>query len=993
MGVNKPENDHWNDLIEESLHSDLAQLNSEGHRIFLLGDFNGHINSQDGGSAIVTAPTNSNGQRVLNICSEHNLHILNTLPCCVGTWSWMRGTHKSVIDYALGDFSISSRITSFTIDDGHNVLNQVSDHNWFKINLKCSPKGPPPRSKPLTWRINENTNWDIFRSRLESELCSWENEMLVDNEIIGDSRLGYSKLVEILYKVGSETVGFSSSGKPGKDPKHIRRAIKVRNACANEWKKLNRASKPNTNIAWNSFLAASRRVKYLRRLHRDKLHRLKQQKRARNSNANSRSLWSSLNNNEAHSLIPMVAVQDKIITNPSDVKSSIQLHIQHLLSDLPEPHSSDPTISYSDTDSIPDQLDSFDVPFNLKECSEAIAALASASAPGWDQIPNEFLKNGGPKLHSIIFLLLEDMRGNEWMPSEWSEDKLVLIHKKKNKAILDNYRGIAISNSLQKVFTRILERRLRSLIENNNWLSEIQGGFRDNRSTIDQLFILTSIAERAKATKNTTFFAFIDLKKAFDSIPRPKLWSCLKSFGLGGKFSRLLQTLYSDHKCKAETIGGWTDWVHSKIGVKQGCVLSPLLFNLYLTKVEKALLQSNLGILVGNTKIPALFFADDMVLMAESEEDLNILLTILIDTLLSISLFINFDKSELLIIGKNLNSRYSDLWPITDSFGNTLGQLKIVDSYRYLGIVICNSILYSSHLSKSDSTCMNKSSLVKILSSDSSNRIEASSLLWLGKMIPAILYGAELIIFPKKWINKTERAQLRLARFLLRVNSKTSSLAIRRELGWSSINEVVESYKLRYWDHLQSLHDHHWAKQTLNMILTSSHPSKWYSTIVNIRRRICSLITPESAVLSLAQQLRGACEASWTKEAASLSSLSFYPLHNPQLLATYLNGPKNNLIITKYRLENWSNFNNSTCSACGILATNLKTHILIHCKAMPNSTAINLIRSRAAYGLALGHTVSRVITEILDDPSYIEAIIKTHLSWLKKGGICSMVKK
>ena len=87
--------------------------------------------------------------------------------------------------------------------------------------------------------------------------------------------------------------------------------------------------------------------------------------------------------------------------------------------------------------------------------------------------------------------------------------------------------------------------------------------------------------------------------------------------------------------------------------------------------MEKALLQSNLGILVGNTKIPALFFADDMVLMAESEEDLNILLTILIDTLLSISLFINFDKSELLIIGKNLNSRYSDLWPITDSFGNT----------------------------------------------------------------------------------------------------------------------------------------------------------------------------------------------------------------------------------------------------------------------------------------------------------------------------------
>ena len=123
-------------------------------------------------------------------------------------------------------------------------------------------------------------------------------------------------------------------------------------------------------------------------------------------------------------------------------------------------------------------------------------------------------------LHQILANLFEDMRHFEWKPIELEEKKMTLIHKKSSKSNLDNYRGISIRSSLQKLYSRILERRLRRLVEQEGWLSEMQGGFRDNRSTIDQLFILSSIAERARALKKNTFFAFIDLKKAFDSIPR-----------------------------------------------------------------------------------------------------------------------------------------------------------------------------------------------------------------------------------------------------------------------------------------------------------------------------------------------------------------------------------------------------------------------------------------------------------------------------------------
>ena len=120
----------------------------------------------------------------------------------------------------------------------------------------------------------------------------------------------------------------------------------------------------------------------------------------------------------------------------------------------------------------------------------------------------------------ILANLFEDMRHFEWKPIEWEEDKMTLIHKNSGKSNFDNYRGTSISNSLQKLYSRILEQRLGRLVAQEGWLSEMQGGFRDNRSTIDQLFILSSILERARALKKKTFFAFIDFKKVFDSIPR-----------------------------------------------------------------------------------------------------------------------------------------------------------------------------------------------------------------------------------------------------------------------------------------------------------------------------------------------------------------------------------------------------------------------------------------------------------------------------------------
>ena len=143
----------------------------------------------------------------------------------------------------------------------------------------------------------------------------------------------------------------------------------------------------------------------------------------------------------------------------------------------------------------------FEKPITLKECVTTIKKLKKGKAVGPDNIPNDFIKEGGTKLKKALTRIFEMMRVTEWTPDDWTSEKLHLLHKGKSKYKLDNYRGISISSNIGKLFTRILASRLEMIVEKKGWLGEIQGGFRRGRGTMDNLFILTSLMERAQKQK------------------------------------------------------------------------------------------------------------------------------------------------------------------------------------------------------------------------------------------------------------------------------------------------------------------------------------------------------------------------------------------------------------------------------------------------------------------------------------------------------------
>ena len=125
---------------------------------------------------------------------------------------------------------------------------------------------------------------------------------------------------------------------------------------------------------------------------------------------------------------------------------------------------------------------------------------------------------------------------------------------------------------------KILQARLQQ--DMNRELPDVQAGFRKGRGTRDQIANTRWIIEKAREFQKNIYFCFIDYAKAFDCVDRNKLWKILKEMGISDHLTCLLRNLYAGQEATVRTVHGTTDWFQIRKGVRQGCVLSPYLFNL-----------------------------------------------------------------------------------------------------------------------------------------------------------------------------------------------------------------------------------------------------------------------------------------------------------------------------------------------------------------------------------------------------------------------------
>ena len=426
------------------------------------------------------------------------------------------------------------------------------------------------------------------------------------------------------------------------------------------------------------------------------------------------------------------------------------------------------------------------------EVKRVITRLKNRKAVGIDGVAAEVLKRGGDWMEESVWMLCAAVMLGEVIPVDWLRAIKVPLRKKGVGDSFDEYRGVTLLSVVGKVFGMVIESRLRQFCESRGILSDSQFGFRAGRACRDPLMILTEVMER-RGEGERVFLGFLDVAKAYPSVWRKGLWYKLWDVGVRGRMWRVLRTLYS--KCEVSVrVGGQTnDWYEEFVGVREGCVLSPLLYAIYINELPAELDREGCGgVRFGTKLVRCLMFADDVVLMATSASELQRMFDVVSRFAHRWRFKFNFgtDKTAVMVCGDQIGG-YE--WTLGG------GSVPVVDNYKYLGIRLKSKggwDLRRGELLGKARGAFWKAWGLGMASGPGWLSPQAAKGLWETLVRSVLEYGSE--VDTGIW-EQAEVLQRMAGRMCLGVGVNVPNVVIRGELGWWTMKARRQFLRLVYW--------------------------------------------------------------------------------------------------------------------------------------------------------------------------------------------------
>ncbi|MCJ8736308.1 hypothetical protein PDJAM_G00258080 [Pangasius djambal] len=245
------------------------------------------------------------------------------------------------------------------------------------------------------------------------------------------------------------------------------------------------------------------------------------------------------------------------------------------------------------------------------EVRKALKRMKSGKAVGPDDIPVEVWKCLGEAAVEFLTSLFNRVLESEKMPEEWRRSVLVPIFKNKGEVqSCSNYRGIKLMSHTMKLWERVVEARLRKVME----ICEQQYGFMPRKSTTDAIFALRLLMEKYRDGQRELHRVFVDLEKAYDRVPREELWYCMRKSGVAEKYVRVVQDMYERSRTVVRCAVGQTEEFKVEVGLHQGSALNPFLFAMVMDQLSEEVRQESPY---------TMMFADDIVICSESREQVE----------------------------------------------------------------------------------------------------------------------------------------------------------------------------------------------------------------------------------------------------------------------------------------------------------------------------------------------------------------------------------
>ena len=465
---------------------------------------------------------------------------------------------------------------------------------------------------------------------------------------------------------------------------------------------------------------------------------------------------------------------------------------------------------------------------SFHEVESAVMKTKNFKSAGIDQIPYDVLKNNVTisALHKFFNLVFD----YSIVPSLWLKSLILPIPKSGSDDPCDpmNYRGISLICCIAKIYGSILNKRLLTYLDANQLLVEEQNGFRGQRSCNEHIFSLFSILRNRLNTGQDTFAAFIDLRKAFDSVKRNLLLYKICNYGIDGKFYFSIKALYQNTTASVKLNNYITDWFETPNGVKQGDTLSPTLFSIFINDLAKEIKELKCGIAIGleNMYVCSLLYADDIVIIAPTEENLQKMLNVLVNWCKNWKLEVNHSKSNIMHF-RNARKQISgykfhlDTVPLTN-----------VCRYKYLGVYFDENLKFNYHEEQMSASA--NRALGSIINKYKSNKylpFHVYSKLFNSCVVPIIDYGSLVYCGSKRPL--LERVQTTAARIFLGVTKYAPHFAIQGDIGWMTCKYRLKLNNIRFWNHLIRLNENRLCKIIMRWDYSISY-NNWSSYVQEI---------------------------------------------------------------------------------------------------------------------------------------------------------------
>ncbi|KAL5161290.1 LINE-1 retrotransposable element ORF2 protein [Glycine soja] len=751
--------EHFKVKFWEGLEGVLQDI-PQGEKVFLGGDLNGHVGSVARGFEGVhggfgLGEMNGEGKSILEFSETLDLSIANT---------WFKKREEHLITYKSGgtcsqiDFFLIRKyclnckvIPGESLTTQHRVL--VMD---VRIRDRAKRRSPMVAPRIKWWHL-KGEKQGIFQQKIWEGWCGQSQ---------GSANDMWNKMSQEIITVAKETLGESRGfGTRGKESwwwnESVQSKVRVKKECFKEW------SRCRNSETWDKYKIARNETK--KAVSEARAQAFDGLYQALGTRDGERSIYRLAKGRErkTRDLDQVKCVKDeegKVLVHEKDIKERWKAYFHNLFND-----------GYGYDSS---SLDTREEDRNYKyyrriqkqEVKEALKRMSNGKAVGPDNIPIEVWKTLGDRGLEWLTKLFNEIMRSKRMPEEWRRST-----------------GIKLMSHTMKLWERVIERRLRKETQ----VTENQFGFMPGRSTMEAIYLLRRVMEQYRMDQQDLHLIFIDLEKAYDRVPREILWKALEKKGVRVAYIRAIQDMYDRVSTSVRTPGGESDDFPITIGLHQGSTLSPYHFTLILDVLTEQIKE---------IAPRCMLFADDIVFLGESREELNERLETWRRALETHGFRLSRSKSEYMKCKFNKRRRVSNS---EVKIGDHI--IPQVTRFKYLGSIIQDDGEIEgdgNHRIQAGWIKWRKASGVLC---DAKVPIKLKGKFYRTAVRPAILYGTECWAVKSQHENKVGVAEMRMLQWMCGKTrlDKIRNEAIRERVGVAPIVEKMVENRLRWFGHVE----------------------------------------------------------------------------------------------------------------------------------------------------------------------------------------------